>query len=1005
MLSSMTSKLEDNLTNTVLSNYIDKDKYIADGNLSAQLVANTSSKSNVYRTLKAELQVAKSFIFAVAFVTQGGLGQLKTVLKDLEKKGVKGRILTSTYLYFNKPEVFRDLMQLENVEVRVFERKNGSKNVPFHAKGYLFEHQEGYQSMIIGSSNLTETAIISNYEWNLRVTSLENGDITQAISEKIEAEWQEATPLTNSWIENYKVDFEKNATVRVKLSDYKKQTTPDAAEDFETNVAEEASEYLVKDKKVKEINPNPMQDEALSRLFALRGTGANKGLIISATGTGKTYLGAFDVREFAPARFLFVAHQEQILRKSLESFYQVIGGNKQDYGIFSGTTKEGLDKKYVFATVQTLSKDENLELFGKKAFDYILFDEAHHLGAPSQQKVFNYFEPKFILGMTATPERTDDFNVYELFDYNIAYEIRLQDALNEDMLTPFHYYGIEDYEIDGQVIDDNTQLERLVAPDRVKYIIKQTEYYGYSGETLHGLIFCSRKEEAYDLANELTKQGFKAKALTGDHTMQERQAVISELESGEIQYIVTVDIFNEGIDIPCVNQVVMLRNTKSSIVFIQQLGRGLRLSDNKEFVTVIDFIGNYENNYLIPIALTGDKSHSKDNARDTVDLEPLYGLSSINFTEVAKERIYRSINNTNLSEMKKIRDEYVAIKNRLGRIPMMFDLQKESIDASVIANKFKDYAAFLLKMKEKIPSVDDYTTKVLRFMTIELANGIRKHELLLLKALSEDSGIISEEKYRDLLEANNCYLDDEVLYSVDQMLSLEFFAGKTSPNKEGYGNYALVLHSKGEYQLNEPLKQMLADDFAKKLFVDAIETGLLKAEGFKSDRQFTIGKRYSRRDVCRLLNWEKNITAQNIGGYFINSTNQTCPIFITYQKSEDISETINYEDEFKNRNILHWYSKNKRKIEGAEMQKFLDGVAEGDQKLTMHLFVKKSDDEGSDFFYLGTCKVVDGTVKQEYRQFDEEKPDPIVSMDLRLDAPVEMDRYLSFTRAVVSTAN
>ncbi|RRK09160.1 DEAD/DEAH box helicase, partial [Lactiplantibacillus garii] len=302
--------------------------------------------------------------------------------------------------------------------------------------------------------------------------------------------------------------------------------------------------------------------------------------------------------------------------------------------------------KYLFATIQTLAKDEQLQRFNPDQFDYILVDEAHRAGATSYQKVLNYFRPNFLLGMTATPERMDDFNLYEMFDYNIAYEIRLQAALDEKMLCPFRYIGITDYEKDGQIVDDTSQLKWLVSDERVDYIVSQTEYYGYSGETLRGLIFCSRTEEANELAMALTKRGYISEALTGQTAQSLRNDIINRLEHGEIQYIITVDVFNEGIDIPCVNQIVMLRNTQSSIVFIQQLGRGLRKFPEKDYVTVIDFIGNYKNNYLIPIALTGDKSRNKNTAREDLELRQVAGISTISFSEIAKERIYKSINNT-----------------------------------------------------------------------------------------------------------------------------------------------------------------------------------------------------------------------------------------------------------------------------------------------------------------------------------------------------------------------
>lgn len=316
-----------------------------------------------------------------------------------------------------------------------------------------------------------------------------------------------------------------------------------------------------------------MQQEALQQIQAVRDRGKDKSIVVSATGTGKTYLSAFDVRRYKPKRMLFVAHREQILEKAKEDYQQLLGGLSRNFGILSGAKRES-DTRYVFATIQTLAKETTLNEFNSNDFDYIIIDEVHKAGAESYNKVIDYFKPKFLLGMTATPERTDDVNVFELFDYNVAYEIRLQDALEADMLCPFHYFGVTDIEINGSVIGDTSLFSNLVTEERVNHILERINYYGYSGNSVKGLIFCSRKDEAKELSRAFNKRGLRTVALTGNQTQKERLSAINSLESGHLDYILTVDIFNEGVDIPCVNQIVMLRQTQSSIVFIQQLGRG-----------------------------------------------------------------------------------------------------------------------------------------------------------------------------------------------------------------------------------------------------------------------------------------------------------------------------------------------------------------------------------------------------------------------------------------------
>lgn len=967
----MQDNIKGDLLETVKNNFIDKDDYLEVGNLSAGLILNQSKGTNVYRVLKMELATCKSFTFAVAFINQQGLASLKTVLHDLYKRGIKGRILTSTYLYFNKPAIFRDLLEVQNAEIRLFNERNDNDEVlPFHAKGYLFDHDK-YTSAIIGSSNLTSSAIFGNYEWNLRLNSLSNAKITQELTFQIENEWNKAIPLTKEWYEAYKLEYKK----------IKKKNNLDHLND-----------YQIADQNI--IEPNLMQKAALGEIANLRRKDINKALIISATGTGKTYLGAFDVKNFKPRRFLFVVHREQILEDALESFHKVIGGTKKEYGVFSGNDQSGIKAKYVFATSQTLSKDINLKQFAKDEFDYVMFDEAHHLGASQYLKIFNYFEPKFCLGMTATPERTDDFNIFKLFDYHIAYEIRLQDALENKMLAPFQYYGVEDYVYEDHVISDTSSLSDLVADERVDYIIEQTKYYGYSGDILHGLIFCSRNKEAEELAESLRQKGIQAKSLSGKDDVETRDEVVEELEKGKINYIVTVDIFNEGIDIPCINQIVLLRSTKSSIVFVQQLGRGLRKFPGKDYLTVIDFIGAYDNNYMIPMALSGDKSHNRDNLKDDLEVEPIYGVSVINFTHVAKERIYESINHSNLTVKRKLRNEYLNEKKKIGRIPMMADLQANSIDCQVIADKYKNYYKFLLEMGEEIPKLETYQEKVLTFLTVVLANGKRQHELLLLQELSKREKI-SKEDYSKILNKNNCYFDQKTSESIDCILSLSFFDGKALPNKESYGGRSLISNEDNFYQLDSVLKESLNNTFFKDLFVDALKTGILRSKRYNSNQSFTVGERYTRADACRLLNWKHIVSGQNIGGYRFDDNLKNCPIFVTYDKRK--SHSINYPDHFISPSLMNIYSKTNRKLDSNEIAKFKD------PDIDLHLFVKKSDDDGVSFIYLGECSSIENSFVQEYQKVInkkslEEKTVPVVSFNLKLKIPVELNRYYMLTK-------
>ncbi|MGL4522318.1 MAG: DEAD/DEAH box helicase family protein, partial [Bacilli bacterium] len=597
----------ENLKVSLHKGFIDREQKEVAAFQPSLLLNNAAKSENVLNAIVEELEICESFIFSVAFITEGGLAMLKAHLLNLEEKGIRGKILTSTFLQFNSPKLFRELLKVKNVEVKVTDRKG------FHSKGYIFKQSTHY-SLIVGSSNLTANALKLNYEWNVKLTSHENGDIVNHFSNQFEDVWSDALTLNEEWISQYELLYLAN------------QQQPSSVL-FERNSVYNAVSDAAN------IVPNTMQAEALHQLATLRETGADRGLVISATGTGKTYLSAFDVRAVAPRTMLFVVHREQILKKAMQDYKKVLGGIDSDFGLLTGTTRD-INVRYLFATVQTLSKMETLATFANDHFEYILIDEVHRSGAESYQRVMNHFTPKFMLGMTATPERSDDYSVFELFDYNIAYEIRLQQALEAEMLCPFHYYGVSELQIEGQVIEDASTLSQLEVKQRAEHLLEKIVYYGYSGDRVCGLIFCARKDESTMLSQRMNAAGFATRALSGDDSQAVREQAVKELEEGKLDYLLTVDIFNEGVDIPRINQVVMFRQTKSSIVFIQQLGRGLRQHESKEYVTVIDFIGNYNTNFLIPIALSGDNSHNKDNVRRNVkDSSYLKGISSISFEE------------------------------------------------------------------------------------------------------------------------------------------------------------------------------------------------------------------------------------------------------------------------------------------------------------------------------------------------------------------------------------
>lgn len=951
--------LVENLKESLYKGFIDQSHSKSASYKPKLLVNNSKKNENVLTSLLEELENCKDFIFSVAFITESGLATLKSHFLDLKRKGIKGRILTSTFLNFNQPKVFRELLKIKNVEVRLTDVQG------FHAKGYIFNHETHY-SLIVGSSNLTAHALKVNYEWNVKLTSHENGEIIHHFKNQFEDVWEESQSLTEEWIEQ----FEKSYTQVI--NDREIDRLIELPAQYNTNSIEDALSIL----------PNKMQQAALHEIQAVRAAGKDKGLIISATGTGKTYLSAFDVRRFAPKRMLFIVHREQILNKAKSDYKKVLGGLEKDFGILSGSSKQ-TDAKYLFATIQTISKEENLSQFDPETFDYILIDEVHKAGAKSYHKVLNYFKPKFLMGMTATPERTDDFNIYELFDYNIAYEIRLQEALEEDMLCPFHYFGVTDFEYDGETIDDTTVLSKLVTEERVNHIIEKMDYYGFSGDKVKGLIFCSRKEEAKELSLVLNKKGFRTVALTGDDSQEERERRVNQLENGLLDYILTVDIFNEGIDIPNINQVVMLRQTQSSIIFIQQLGRGLRKHESKEFVTIIDFIGIYKNNYLIPIALSGDRSLNKDNIRrHTKDTSYIKGVSTINFEEIAKKQIFKSLNNSNLTSLKILKEAYVELKNRIGRVPYLYDfVLNHSIDPVVIVDSYSNYHQFLLKMKEEIPILTEYENKVLTMLSLEVLNGKRKHEIILLDLLLHQEKV-EYKKFLNALINSDCVIDEATIASVQRIFDLSFF---TQSYQKKYGQMPIVsLHEDQHYRFNESIrKSMNHNTYFRKLLTDIVQSAKEKNKHYECNQKLTLYKKYSRKDACKLLNWNSD-ESSTIYGY--KTKHHTCPIFITYHKNDDVESSVNYGDEFLSQEVLKWYTRSNRTLQSEEVQKIIEAE---ENNIDIHIFVKKDDDEGTDFYYLGKASPDKNSVRQEKMIDKNGKELPVVQMNMVMEQSIK----------------
>ena len=925
------------------------------------LVNDYKRGMKVLTSIESELRNCDEFYFSVAFITGSGVVSLINTLKELEERGVRGKIITSQYQNFTQPGALRRLLKFKNIQLKIVTDED------FHAKGYIFRHKDSY-SFIIGSSNLTQKALAENKEWNLKLSSLENGSVMQNIFKEFERTFENATEVTEAWIEEYEKIYTQVKTIE--------KQTPVVS--------------------LKTINPNKMQYEALRQLEALRKEGKKKALLISATGTGKTYLSAFDVRKFEAKKVLFLVHRENIARAAMESFKRVLGYNI-NAGVLSGSNKR-FDYDYTFAMVQTMSKDDNLKQFTPDYFDYIIIDEVHRAGAATYTKIIEHFRPEFMLGMTATPERTDGFDIFSLFDYNIAYEIRLHRALEENMLVPFHYFGVTEISVDGEILDDNSDFNKLVCEQRVSHIIDNARYYSSSDSRVKGLVFCSRNKEAKELSDAFNSRGFRTVSLSGADSEEQRETAIKLLESNgdeHLDYIFTVDIFNEGIDIPSVNQLIMLRPTQSAIIFVQQLGRGLRKYPGKEYLTVIDFIGNYSNNYLVPIALYGERSYNKDTIRKLINTgsSTIPGCSTINFDRITKERIYKSIEETNLSTRAELKKEYELMKYRLGRAPMMTDFIEQGGREPFAFVEYKNKSSYYDFVKsidsENHPDMEDDDRKLLAFYSSEILNCKRFEEaamLVLLKAKQQAD--INE--FKSLVHDRFGYEPDmDTTTSAVNNLNGQFMKGGDIAAYNMKQNISIegssIVMDRGHFdRLNsEPLNTYLSDMIsycAKKMIAD-----------FDSSRfrgGFMLYDKYSRKDVCRILNWDKN-EESTMYGYRIKYN--TCPVFVTYHKNDDIAGSTKYEDSFINPNCFSWMTRNRVTLEHKDVEAIRGYETSG---LRILLFVKKSDGEGTDFYYMGDMEPAE--YAQQAITNDKGKELPIVNIIFSMKDEVEESIYNYF---------
>ena len=705
------------------------------------LTGGQDKRMYLYYQLLNSLKSADSVDIVVSFLMESGVRMLLGELDNALKRGAKIRILTGNYLGITQPSALYLIKHKlgEQVDLRFYNEKNRS----FHPKSYMF-HYKDYSTIYIGSSNISKSALTSGIEWNYRFSSkTDSHNYEKFYNTFLDLFEHHSIVIDDDELKRYSKNWHRPA-VSKDLDRY------DLQDDETTN-------------NLALFEPRGAQIEALCALENTRAEGAGRALVQAATGVGKTYLAAFDSKDYE--RVLFVAHREEILKQAAQSFKNV--RNSDDYGFFDGESK-CTDKSMIFASVATLGRSEylNNKYFASDYFNYIVIDEFHHAVNDQYQRIVNYFKPQFLLGLTATPERMDGRNIYEICDYNVPYEISLKEAINKGMLVPFHYYGIFDdtdysklHIVRGRY--DEKELNETYIGNVHRYELIYKYYCKYGSRQALG--FCCSKEHAREMAREFSSRGIPSVAVfsdaSGEYT-EKRNVAIQKLKNGEIRAIFSVDMFNEGVDITSVDMVMFLRPTESPIVFLQQLGRGLRKCRGKEFLTVLDFIGNYEKAGRVRFLLEGKSDmyregcHLSDTLRFPDDCMVDFDLKLIDlFTEMDRKH---------LKLKDQVINEYFRVKDLLGKRPTRLDLftyMDDNIYETAIThskdNPFKRYLEFLNDLGELSQiEVEFYKGIGREFISLlENTNMSKVYKMPVLMAFYNNSDVLMEVSEKQLLSS------------------------------------------------------------------------------------------------------------------------------------------------------------------------------------------------------------------------------------------------------------